>query len=132
MRWARSSEETKTAPGAVRKLSVAVLLDTQAAGTVDIDTVRTLVAGAVGIDEARGDVLAVDRLAFDQSAAETAADELTRARKDEEQAQMFSLARTAGLVLLVIVALIVGLRFARKPKNGELDARGAGSARGDA
>ncbi len=116
------SEQTKTAPGAVRKLSVAVLLDTKAAGTVDIDSVRSLVAGAVGIDEARGDVLAVDRLAFDQSAAEEATKELTLARKDAERVQMFSLLRTAGLVLLVIVALFVGLRFARKPKNGELDA----------
>jgi flagellar M-ring protein FliF len=116
------SAETKTAPGAVRKLSVAVLLDTQAAGTVDIDTVRSLVAGAVGIDEGRGDVLAVDRLAFDQSSAESAAKELTQSREDAERAQMFSLIRTAGLVLLVIVCLIVGLRFARKPKNGELDA----------
>ena len=116
------SEQTKTAPGAVRKLSVAVLLDTRAAGTVDIDTVRSLVAGAVGIDETRGDVLAVDRLAFDQSAAEGATKELTQARKDAERVQMFSLIRTAGLVLLVIIALFVGLRFARKPKNGELDA----------
>ena len=115
------SAQTRTAPGTVRKLSVAVLLDTQAAGAVDIDTVRSLVVGAVGIDEARGDVLAVDRLAFDQSAAKDATEELARARKDSEQAQMFSLARTAGLVLLVIVCLIVGLRFARKPKNGELD-----------
>jgi flagellar M-ring protein FliF len=63
-------------PGAVRKISIAVLVDgqtvTAADGTVTQDVrpdaellvLRELVASAVGLDEARGDVLTLRSLAF--------------------------------------------------------------------
>lgn len=115
-------EETTAAPGAVRRLSVAVVLDAQAAGNVDVDAVRTLVSGAVGLDVARGDTLGVDRLAFDESATEAAQAELEAVQEGEQRAELMSMVRTGGLVFLVILCLIIGLRFSRRPKAGELDA----------
>nr|MCU0800271.1 flagellar M-ring protein FliF [Paracoccaceae bacterium] len=74
-------------PGAVRKLSVAVLLDavtvTAADGTQTIEprsdaelaTLRELVASATGLDEARGDILTVKSMAFEPTLASTAGTE---------------------------------------------------------
>jgi flagellar M-ring protein FliF len=117
----RVQEESRSAPGAVQRLSVAVLLDTQSAGTVDIGEVRELVATAVGLDEERGDEVAVTRMAFDQTAAEEAQEALAQAREQEERAELFALLRTAGLVVLVVLGLIVGLRATRRPKAVGLD-----------
>lgn len=72
-----SQREVLRSPGAIRKLSVAVLVDgmqvTAADGTVsqqarpeeELAVLRELVASAVGLDTARGDVLTLKSLAFD-------------------------------------------------------------------
>lgn len=71
-----TQREIVRAPGAVRKISVAVLVDglpvTAADGTQSIEprsdeelaVLRELVGSAVGIDETRGDVLIIKSLAF--------------------------------------------------------------------
>lgn len=71
-----TQREVLRAPGAVKRLSVAVLVDGQMAtaddGTVawqprseeELAILRELVASAVGLDEARGDVLTVRSLEF--------------------------------------------------------------------
>ncbi len=77
-----TSREILRMPGALRKISVAVLVDgvsvTAADGTVTLEprpeeelaVLRELVASAVGLDEARGDVLTLKSLAFETPAAE--------------------------------------------------------------
>ena len=72
-----TSREILRVPGAVRRLSVAVLVDgqsvTAADGTVtlqprpddELAVLRDLVASAVGLDETRGDVLTLRSLVFD-------------------------------------------------------------------
>nr|WP_281373833.1 flagellar basal-body MS-ring/collar protein FliF [Parvularcula dongshanensis] len=61
---------TERLPGAISRLSVAVLLneaDGEAARTPEeLSALRALVASAAGIDEARGDTLALRTLAFTQ------------------------------------------------------------------
>lgn len=68
-------------PGAIRRMTVAVLIDgvedVQPDGTTvwrprsadDLDRLRSLVASAVGYDEARGDVLTLQSLKFEPIAA---------------------------------------------------------------
>ena len=77
-----TSREILRMPGSLRKISVAVLVDgvsaTAADGTVtqeprseeELAVLRELVASAVGLDEARGDVLTLKSLAFETPAAE--------------------------------------------------------------
>lgn len=72
-----TTREVQRVPGSVRKLSVAVLIDAQQVvaedGTTtwtprsdeEIGILRELVASAVGLDEARGDVLTLKSLAFE-------------------------------------------------------------------
>lgn len=69
--------EVTRAPGAVRRLSVAVLVNevstTDANGVVtstprspaELDALKALVASAVGLDEARGDIITLESLPFE-------------------------------------------------------------------
>lgn len=77
-----TTREVQHVPGSIRKLSVAVLVDGQKAiaedGTVtwtertpeELAVLRELVSSAVGLDEARGDVLTLKSLAFEPVAQE--------------------------------------------------------------
>jgi flagellar M-ring protein FliF len=53
-----------TQPGVVTKLSVAVFVDKAALGSLTADTLKTSIAAAIGSDSTRGDVVAVQAIAF--------------------------------------------------------------------
>jgi flagellar M-ring protein FliF len=106
----------KKAPGAVKRLSVAVVLDSSVKGTTPTQ-VEALVKEAAGIVQARGDTVKVDSLAFSKDAADAAAKELAAQQKAEQTAQYIDLGKKAGLVLLAIVAGIIMMR--RNKKAGD-------------
>lgn len=114
-----TQRELLRAPGAIRKLSVAVLVDgnqvTAADGTVtweprpeeELAILRELVASAVGLDEARGDVLTLKSLAFQPA---TEAGTLVEAGFIGD-IDVMTLVQTA---VLALVSLILGL-FVLRP-----------------
>ncbi|NLA37143.1 MAG: flagellar M-ring protein FliF [Actinobacteria bacterium] len=63
-------EETSKAPGAINRLSVAVVVDEAAVGPDQITEVQNLVSAAAGLSPERGDVVAVSRFALDDSETE--------------------------------------------------------------
>jgi len=102
------------APGSIRKLSVAVLVDQEqvvasdgsvtfkARTDAELATLKELVGSAVGIDQARGDVLTLKSLPFQQQAVEGTLVE----------ASLFAgldLMSMVQLGVLSLVALILGL-----------------------
>src|SRR5919112_1745073 len=91
------NETRRSAPGAVKKLNVAVLLDATTAGTVDSAQVQQLVSVAAGIDATRGDSVAVAAMPFDTSAATAAKDALAQSAAAETAAKQQSLIKTAAL-----------------------------------
>ena len=116
-----TTREIKRLPGSIRKLSVAVLVDGESVvaedGTVtwtarsdaELATLRELVASAVGLDEARGDVLTLKSLAFEPiPQSGTLAD-----------ASMFAafapinLMTVIQIAVLAVVALVLGLFVVR-------------------
>jgi len=106
------TEQVKSAPGSVNRLSVAVLVDTKVkAAPAELSS---LVSAAAGIDPKRGDVITVSQLAFDHSAADAAAKEQKAAAADKAKAQLLGLVRTVGVLLIVLVALFLAWRSARK------------------
>ncbi|MCM4078878.1 flagellar M-ring protein FliF C-terminal domain-containing protein [Paractinoplanes hotanensis] len=111
------NQTRRTAPGAVERLSVAVLLDKTNAGTINLAQLQQLVSAAVGIDRTRGDSIAVAAIPFDTSAAEKVQQALTdsaaAATAAKQQAQM----KTAGLVLLVLILLLLAWRASRRATN---------------
>jgi flagellar M-ring protein FliF len=107
------TEQVKAAPGQVRRLSVAVLLDAAAKGA-DPAAIQQAVAAAAGIDPKRGDTLQVSRMAFDTTAATQAAKDLARQQAQRTRSQLVNDAETGAVVLLAVVVLLLAVRSLRK------------------
>jgi flagellar M-ring protein FliF len=113
-------ETVEAAPGAINRLTVSVVMDEAVAGNLNQAQVQDLIGNAVGLDIARGDDITVAAMAFDTTAADRAAEELAAAEEAEEQAQLWSLIRTAGIALgIALLVLVVWLRSRRRPDDEE-------------
>lgn len=115
-----TQREILRVPGAIKRLTVAVLVDgttsIDAAGTEvftprsadELATLRELVASAVGFDEARGDVITLKSLAFEPVEAEgTAADASLTGNLNLDPMFIIQLA------VLSVVILVLGLFVVR-------------------
>ena len=112
-----TKREIVKAPGALRKISIAVLVDgqdvTAADGTVttqprpddELLVLRELVASAVGLDETRGDVLTLKSLAFQPVPVEGALAEAGMF-SGLGKLDLMTLIQTA---VLAMVAMVLGL-----------------------
>lgn len=111
------TEIRTAAPGSVERLSVAVILDAGAAGTLSPQEIEGLVAAATGIVPERGDVVEVSRLAFDDSAAKAAEEEFAQIAAAEKSAKRMSLIRTGGVLLVVGLMVLYALRTMRRDRR---------------
>ena len=117
----KTTEQAISAPGAVKRLSVAVVLDAGADPQITTAAVQQLVSAAAGLDPARGDVVEVSRLAFDKSAAAAAEKEFAALKAAEQSAQRWALGRTVGIMLLVGLMVLYALRVMRRDKRTAID-----------
>ena len=110
------TSHTIGAPGSVKRLTVAVVVDSKAVTAAQIPQIQALVGNAVGVDQTtpRSDKVQVTSMAFDNAAAQAAAKELKDAQAAEKTAQYLDLGKKAGLGLLVVILAIVMLRRSRK------------------
>ena len=115
------TEQVESAPGKVERLSVAVVLDAEAAGVVRPAEVEQLVAAAAGIDRERGDVVEVSRMAFDDTAARAAEEEFAKLAAAEKDAQMWSLIRTVAVLLVVGLLLLYAVRSMRRDRRTDVE-----------
>ncbi|PPK66477.1 flagellar basal-body MS-ring/collar protein FliF [Actinokineospora auranticolor] len=114
-------ETRQNAPGQVRKLGVAVLLDQSTAAAANLEQIRQLASSAVGLDTTRGDTIAVSALPFDQSAANTTAQEVAAQQASDQKAEQFTLIKQGAAALAVLVLLVVTwLATRRRRKNGNV------------
>jgi flagellar M-ring protein FliF len=104
------------APGGVRRLSVAVLLDSTTASKVDKAALEQLVSNAVGLNTKRGDTMAVTALPFDASAAAAAKSALDSAKKAEQRNQLLANGKTIGAGLIVLLLLFGAWRSSKKAR----------------
>ena len=108
-------------PRADQPDDVAVVLDQLVAGGVNDAEVTKLVTSAAGLDPKRGDIVTVSKLAFDTQAAAEAKKELDAAAADKQRADMFDMAKTGGLIVLIALALFIGVRRSRKEERTPVD-----------
>lgn len=114
------TEVRKSAPGAVDKLNVAVLLDSATAAAVDPAEVQNLVSSAAGLDTARGDTIAVSSMQFDKSAANEAARQLAAERAAEKQQQMMNLFKVGGAAAVIGLLLLIAWWRSRRARRKAL------------
>ena len=107
-------DRTQAAPGAVQRMTVAVVLDAKTAGAVDPNQVQQLVANAVGLDAKRGDSVQIDKIPFDTTAAAEAKKELDAATSATATAGYVDLGKKAGLGLLVLIVAFLLLRRGKR------------------
>jgi flagellar M-ring protein FliF len=107
-------------PGALKRLTVSVVMDDAVARTLNQQQIRDLVGNAVGLDAARGDAISVASMPFDTTAADQAAAEMEAARAADASAQMWSMIRTGGIAAgIALVVLLVWLRSRRREEYEE-------------
>jgi flagellar M-ring protein FliF len=115
--------QTQVAPGTVKRMTVAVVLDSKTAGSLTPAAAQALVSNAVSLDPTRGDTVQVTSLPFDTTAAAAAAKALATATKSAQTATYLQLAKKVGLILLiVIIALIVMRRRKKADEQAEIEA----------
>ena len=112
--------ERTGAPGAVRRLTVSVLVDA-AVPQATVTQLQALVGNAVGFDQARGDAIQVAQVPFDTSAATAAAAAAEAAASADRMTMIFDLARKAGIGLLVLGVLVMAFIAIRRQRRTLLD-----------
>jgi flagellar M-ring protein FliF len=127
----RVVEETKAAPGGVKRLSVAVLVDAGATAPDQVTQIQNLVSAAAGLSPQRGDIVQVSRMAFGGSEAAMAAQqkELDDAKAAESQQTTMGMARQAAVVLFLLLLLGLVYRSMRKAARRRPAALHAGDVR---
>jgi flagellar M-ring protein FliF len=114
------TQTTQSAPGTVRKLNVAVVLDQiNLPKGVTSAQIQALVSSAVGLNAKRGDTIQVSALPFDQTAAVSNKQALDAAAKAAKQGKLLGYAKTAGLALLIVALLVIASLRARKSGKTE-------------
>jgi flagellar M-ring protein FliF len=110
-------ENREAAPGNVQSLHVGVVLDTSKLGTITPAQVQALIASELGINPKRGDTVQVSAMPFNRTAERQAAAALAAENAAESKAQLMSMLRTGGLVLLVGAVLLVAWLRGRKRRQ---------------
>lgn len=100
------------APGEIQRISLSVLVD-GITDTQQLETLQTVIAAAAGIDETRGDSIAVEALAFDHTYVESQVAEMEAAQR---QNLYFRIAEIAAAVILLALILWYVLRLLKNLK----------------
>jgi flagellar M-ring protein FliF len=136
----KSITRTIRPAGDVARLSVAVILDDQlvantdedgaqtfstaARSPEDVEKIRSLVAAAVGLDPARGDLLTVENVAFEETLE---ADVIEPSLWEQYLPQIIEAVRILGVLLLAVAAFFFGIRPLIR-RLSAVQAAGAGTA----
>jgi flagellar M-ring protein FliF len=113
----RVVETVTKMPGAIQRLSVAVLVDDTAVSAAQAAEIEKVVAAAAGIDPTRGDAVIVSRVPFDVSGAAEATALSAASDKTAKSAQTMELIRTGVVALVVIIALFLAYRSAKRARR---------------
>lgn len=112
----RTVEKTQNAPGTIKRVSVAVAVDSSVANPAMVADLTKMLQGAVGFDAKRGDVVTVVQVPLKQTPSLAAVGQAGGAQK---QWQSLELARTAALVIGPVLAILVlGLLLLRRRSAG--------------
>ena len=101
-------EHIITQPGVVTKISVSVLVDQAAMGSMTPDSLKTTIAAAIGEDTSRGDVVAVQAIPF---AAQASAAPLSGSGSSSASSPIATVSSMSGTILGAVFAGVMLLLF---------------------
>ncbi|MFN8634018.1 MAG: flagellar basal-body MS-ring/collar protein FliF [Chloroflexota bacterium] len=113
----RTTEKTVRSPGAIKRLNVAVALDSEViADPAQADAISKLVATAAGLDTNRGDLVTLTSLPFSPAGTIKPSDVAEQARQRQ---MMLDIARMVAMVLgpLLVVGMIWLVIRRNRPKT---------------
>lgn len=103
-------EHVQVAPGSVRRLSVAVVVNPpkdKSFGADQQKAVHDMVAAAIGVDTTRNDQISVTAIPFDNTMATAIQKEFDQSRQEKAaQTRMIWIAAGSSLVLLALISLL--------------------------
>lgn len=105
----KTIETTTTPAGSLTRQSVSVAVDAGAGSAVGVATLTELVSAAAGIDDDRGDVVAVELVEFGQTDADAAQAALQAAKDAADADRQADLLRTALIAAAIAVPLLVAV-----------------------
>lgn len=118
-----NTETTENAPGAIKKLSIAVLLD-GSVPKVNVPALNALVKSAVGLTTARGDTLAIQAMPFNTAQATVDAAATAKAAKlaaaKAAQAKRSSMIRQ-GLLGVLVLSVLLATWWTSRRRNRNRD-----------
>jgi len=109
----KTTQVVTQAPGSVKRLSVAVAVDSKTPN-VNPQQLQALVSAAAGINPTRGDVVTVTALPFDTTAATQATKALKAAASANSMTTYIDLGKTVLLVGVLLLVLLVLIRASRR------------------
>jgi flagellar M-ring protein FliF len=107
-------EETNKAPGAIRGLSIAGLLDSSKVTQADLTKWTRTISAAAGINTKRGDVVNVNLVKFDTTAAKAAAAQVKEASAAKSQDFLLNLLRYVVTLAIVGAVLFLAWRSVKR------------------
>lgn len=94
----KRTEETVSAPGQLKRLSVAVLVDDKV-GPAKVSAIRATISAAAGTDLERGDQVTVQSIAFDEGNKKA---EVAAAAQESKMNMITSIGKSVGAVVLLL------------------------------
>ena len=113
-----TQQEKTVAPGAIKRLSISVMADSDSVTQAQLAQIQSLVSSAAGLNTARGDQIQVAALPFDKSGA--ANDQQAMADYAKRQQMMTYLELGLGVLAALILIVIFLLARSRKRKQAQL------------
>lgn len=103
-------------PGDVRRLTVAVVVDSQAPNIQQqLPQIESAVAAALGINPDRGDTIQVSAIPFDRTRQE---EERRQLEAQQRENLLFNLAKLLVVVVIAVIILLVVRSLLRRPPEG--------------
>lgn len=119
----KTTEIHESAPGTVKRQSVSVVVSDEAARDVKMSDLEAMVAAAAGVDEERGDVVAVSKMTFDTVAAEEAQAAIQVAQQEAKaeatKTMYIDISKWVVGGIMVLLVFFFILRMARGMGSGE-------------
>lgn len=104
---------TNAATGAVKRMSVSVIVNSKTAGALNAGPLKNQIVAAAGAVLPR-DTVEVSKMPFDTTAAEAAAEAAEAEAAAARQSELIGLGKNVLLGLMLLAALLIGFRRSRK------------------